>query len=424
MQFKFASNQIIFLLTLTLLTMMCNQPNGSYSSKLEPDHGLKKLRASVAPILVTLDKELHEELELPQFHSSNPLFGSFDIGNSNDPTVSIVIDSIEGKEIVYIDVNNDNDLTNDGTFYWKGKYEGNGASLKIPELRLTLNYSIIENNHIKEAVSYLTFRRYNPAEVAKISNLRLMADQIVMVMQGSYRKGEISLEGSRYKIAIVDHFGNGLFNDSTDILLIDINQDGKLDGSFGSAENYMMTELFNINSVTYQVVSVSPSGDFIEFKKSDKSVSPKTSLKVNDPAPNFSVTDIYNNDISLDDFRGKILLFDFWAIWCKPCLAEIPQLKEIYKNYHDQGFEILGINYDADVTKVKDFITKNDIPWPQIHDYKHEKKSMSKVIGGTISDLYKVFGVPTYYLIDKDGKILAKNVRGKKLIELLQKSLN
>ncbi|HEY1065750.1 MAG TPA: thioredoxin-like domain-containing protein [Pirellulales bacterium] len=110
-------------------------------------------------------------------------------------------------------------------------------------------------------------------------------------------------------------------------------------------------------------------------------------------------------------YRGKIVLIDFWATWCGPCVAEIPSVKTLYSAYHDKGFEIVGISLDDDAEELKKFLLENGMTWPQLH-----------VDGGKhpMAEKYNVRAIPTMILVGKDGKVLKASARGPKLAEALK----
>jgi len=122
--------------------------------------------------------------------------------------------------------------------------------------------------------------------------------------------------------------------------------------------------------------------------------------KVGDIAPNFEGVNISGNILKLENFRGKYVLLDFWASWCKPCREGNPKLRRIYKAYHRKGFEIISISSDEDKKK-----WKNAILYDSISDWHHINISRNGVV---ISE-YNVSLIPDYILIDKNGLIIGRN---------------
>ncbi|PBJ14289.1 TlpA disulfide reductase family protein [Flavobacterium sp. ACN6] len=123
--------------------------------------------------------------------------------------------------------------------------------------------------------------------------------------------------------------------------------------------------------------------------------------KVGSIAPNFSLKDIDNKTISLADFKNKnYILIDFWASWCGPCREELPYIKELYKKYHDQGFEIISVAKDDKTDLWKEAISKE-----KIQSWKHI--FVPKDNANIIND-YFVNGIPHKVLIDKNGVIIGK----------------
>ena len=114
-------------------------------------------------------------------------------------------------------------------------------------------------------------------------------------------------------------------------------------------------------------------------------------------APNFSLKDLNGKEVSLVDLRGKVILLNFWATWCPPCINEIPKLNELKKRYAEKNFEILGVSTDGSLSTVRKFLKKHPIAYTVLHDR-----------GIKASRKYNVFSLPTTFLIDKNGKIVEK----------------
>ena len=128
-------------------------------------------------------------------------------------------------------------------------------------------------------------------------------------------------------------------------------------------------------------------------------------------APAFSLASD-NGEISLDQYRNKIVYVDFWASWCKPCRQEMPNVKKAYNDFHGKGFEILGISLDDSSAKFRGYVDEQAIPWPQIFDGKGWNSEVGK--------LYAVNSIPTTFLLDRNGKIRHRNLRGDDLYEAVK----
>ncbi|MDF9826697.1 thiol-disulfide isomerase/thioredoxin [Ereboglobus sp. PH5-10] len=131
--------------------------------------------------------------------------------------------------------------------------------------------------------------------------------------------------------------------------------------------------------------------------------------------PDFSVTDIAGKPLTVSQFKGKVVLIDFWATWCPPCVAEIPNVLAAYQKYHDKGFEIIGISLDRDKAALLKYIEQQKMPWPQYFEGDNPQN--------TLSEKYGVETIPTTYLLDAEGKIVATDLRGNDLEQQLEKLL-
>lgn len=128
-------------------------------------------------------------------------------------------------------------------------------------------------------------------------------------------------------------------------------------------------------------------------------------------------TSLAGKEIDLADMKGKVVLIDFWATWCGPCIAELPNVLKAYEAYHEKGFEIIGISLDnaKDEAKLKSFVKDKNMPWPQAFDGKGWGNALAKKFGIT--------SIPATYLVGKDGKIVSSNLRGPALSSAVKKEL-
>ena len=118
-------------------------------------------------------------------------------------------------------------------------------------------------------------------------------------------------------------------------------------------------------------------------------------------ALDFHVTDLKGETLSLEKYRGQVVLLDFWATWCGPCIAEIPSVKKTYEKYKDQKFQIIGISLDTSMKPLEAYIENEELGW--LHYWDKSRK---------VSTLYKVQGIPATFLIDGEGVIRKTNLRG------------
>jgi peroxiredoxin len=146
----------------------------------------------------------------------------------------------------------------------------------------------------------------------------------------------------------------------------------------------------------------------------------KESITAGKIAPDFTLKNPEGKDITLSDLRGKYVLIDFWASWCKPCRKAFPHMKELYAKYNSKGFEILGITNDTNHKLWKKAIEKDGLPWINVADEFPKKHGGARVIKE-----YGMDYLPSTVLIDKEGIIIGKLYHGdeldKKLEEIFSK---
>ena len=117
-------------------------------------------------------------------------------------------------------------------------------------------------------------------------------------------------------------------------------------------------------------------------------------------APNFSLPGLDGKNVSLADFKGKVVLVNIWATWCAPCVEEMPSMEKLYEELKGKDFELLAVSVDeSGAEAVKPFMEKHKLNFPMLLDTK-----------GEIKNLYQATGIPESFIIDKDGMIVEKIV--------------
>ena len=368
---------------------------------------------------LTLSAQKPKGLKAPKGLSA-PLYGVLSVGPQEKPTsYAVILDEPEGKDAhLYVDANSNGNFTDDSSVVWtRRSYKGNdnkqyteyngGATLMLKAGK-------------DKMFLHLGMYRFDKRDTARAA----LKDQILYYRDYAY-EGEITLGDKTYKAMLSDDAVLGDFRGKKDEakgsgvnLLIDLDGDGKFKGR---RETYDVAKPFNIAGVTYELSNISPSGNSFDFNISSRTVAEVPDLRVGKRAANFEVKTTEGERISFpSSYKGKIVLLDFWATWCGPCIAELPNLTKIYEKYHSRGFEVLGISLDQSnaTEKLAAFTREKNMPWTQVYDGKYWDAEIAK--------LYLVTAIPQAYLIDGDtGEILADSstLRGEPLDDTISKAL-
>jgi peroxiredoxin len=179
-----------------------------------------------------------------------------------------------------------------------------------------------------------------------------------------------------------------------------------------------LSEIEGIYDTMSEEIKSSPSGKKIleGIEKLKKSEEAGKNSSVGAVAPDFSGPNPEGKVIALKDVMGKVTLIDFWAGWCRPCRAENPNIVAVYKKYHDKGLNILGVSLDRTDKAWKKAIEEDGLEWNHISNIAYFDDEIAK--------LYNVEAIPAAFLLDENGVIVAKNLRGAALEEKVAELLN
>jgi peroxiredoxin len=268
------------------------------------------------------------------------------------------------------------------------------------------------------------FYRFDPRDKARVAFKDTLLYYTDYVLDGT-----ITLDGKSYHADVLDSNGLGQFDAPSkpgqpfpsSLLVIDRDGDGKFNQDF---EWYDSKKPFNIGGTTYELSSLRGDGSRAAIRRSGKMVAEipvPVSLRPGAKAIAFTAKDVNGNTVHFpQDFKGKIVLLDFWATWCGPCMGEVPNVVRTYNQLHANGFEILGISLDNKDT-LKDLapVTKDKgMTWDQVAD--------GKFWDAEIAKLYGVRAIPAAYIVDGDtGQIYAEGeaIRGENFLPAVQKAL-
>ena len=387
--------------------------------------GASKKIGYYAPQRAKLSSEKPDGIKKVPDGLTAPQYAEIPISRAGGAKTYLILDEPEGKPAkLYVDTNGNGDLTDDAAAEWTSKEN------KDKEGNVTTMYNggamVDIGDSGKPMPVHLSMYRFDKTDPTR----KAQKDFLLFYRDYAY-EGEVSLDGKSYKVLISDENASGDFRGAkTDpkaddektsgiTLLIDVNGNGKFESR---GERYDTSQPFNIHGKTYKIADMTRTGDSFKIALSDEKVAEIPLAPDHDVGKTITAFETKTHDGKNlkfpSDYKGKVVLVDFWATWCGPCMEEMPNVVETYKKFHAKGFEIQGISLDNEtsIAKMDDVMQNNGMTWAQVADGKGWKAE--------IAQLYDVHSIPATFLIDgTTGKILGTNLRGKALTEAVEKAL-
>jgi peroxiredoxin len=233
------------------------------------------------------------------------------------------------------------------------------------------------------------------------------------ICDDTIRRGVLRIGGRERAFAL--RGGAGIYDHDYLGVYFDLDGDGRYDPDL---ERYKVSEKYvTLGGASYEFI-VDRYGRSMTLRPLGRKLPPRPSLKLGSLAPDFSYKDLNGKVRRLSSHRGKLVLIDFWSTHCGVCRADTPSLVDLYRKLHGRGFEILGVSQDDGLAELKEFMAQQGVSWPQTREGGDHRP---------LWDLFRVGGTPSYFLIGRDGRILATDrelrVRDEALAEWIEKSL-
>jgi peroxiredoxin len=370
------------------------------------DTGAVTARLGYMPVQIQLSDKKPSKVTKEPTYRATPQYAIIKVGNGPKSDHVIALDEPKDQDWkIYIDFNNNGNLTDDGTGAWNTKRDGDRPMYGV----LPVNFRASYGTATKEtgfANCTIGFYRF----------VREGANPLLCYRQ-SARTGEVAIDGVKHKVRLVENDGDALYNkpvakveDAGKTRPVWLQIDTKDDGTYASGSIDARAP-FQLGEKVYEA-KISDDGSKLEIKPTKKPVleltpkrpESKPLLKEGTQAPDFVAEKWGGGNLKLSDYRGQVVILDFWATWCGPCQKSMPHVEQVYKAVKDQGVAVLAVCVWDDKKPYEAWIPANKDKYTFQFAFDPAGRDSSKSIAGT---KFNVSGIPTTYIIDKEGKVAA-----------------
>ncbi len=398
------STGILALLPFTLGALAA--PALGQELRLEP-LGAKDAKLGYFPIQVPLTTQKPAGITKEPAYRTTPKYGVIHVGNGPNSTYYLALDEPpSGDWKIYFDKNRNGDLTDDGDGAWSKKSERGGRTM----------YGL--NEYIVRA-SWGTPTRETSSGDYGLAFYRFTNLPALLMFREAAREGTVTVDGKPHKALLADNDADALYSKPLDDegrpegggkpgrpiwLIVDLADQGKFDAH----EAVDARSPFKLGDTAY-VAKIAQDGSTIVIQPTTRKVAERKEpqrpklLAAGTVAPDFAVEGQDGHTVHLADLRGKVVILDFWATWCGPCQASMPHLERVFQRVKNKGVTVLAVCTWDEKPAYTEWIPQNKAKYTFPLAFDPAGRDAEKSVA---AHLYNVSGIPTTYVIDKDGKVI------------------